>query len=168
LSNGTDIHKVYSVSKYLEDHPGGKEILLEVAGQDATKIFEEALHSEDARDILPRLKVGNVKEYQRPDGASSPVSILGPQAAEKRESRANVVISVTAPLAVTTLLGYHRDKLSSLWSAPFQSLTDADPIWLSAVVVLMLSFGGLCMWASYIIYVDYGNLKKFPSRIRIE
>ncbi|KAI1840218.1 hypothetical protein JX265_010786 [Neoarthrinium moseri] len=159
---------VYNVSKYLENHPGGPELLLEVAGQDATKFFEEALHSEDARDILPRLKVGNVEGYRRLDEVSDSILIVGAQAAAKRASPANVVILVAAPLVVATFLGYHGDELQSLRSALAQALTDAHPLWFSGVILLILCLAGLGTWASYIIYVDYGDLKKFPSHIRIE
>jgi L-lactate dehydrogenase (cytochrome) len=31
---------VYDVTVFLDEHPGGKEIILEYAGQDATEAFE--------------------------------------------------------------------------------------------------------------------------------
>lgn len=34
-------NKVYDIAKYLEDHPGGSAILIEVACTDATEAFEE-------------------------------------------------------------------------------------------------------------------------------
>ncbi|KAJ5623792.1 Cytochrome b5 [Penicillium lagena] len=47
-------NKVYDVTKYLEDHPGGSAILIEVAGTDATEAFEETGHSDEARDELSK------------------------------------------------------------------------------------------------------------------
>ena len=44
--------KVYDVSKYLEDHPGGEEVLLDLVGQDATDDFDDVGHSQDARKQL--------------------------------------------------------------------------------------------------------------------
>jgi cytochrome b involved in lipid metabolism len=44
--------KVYDVSKFLLDHPGGEEVLFEFAGKDATDVFEQIGHSEDARTLL--------------------------------------------------------------------------------------------------------------------
>jgi cytochrome-b5 reductase len=53
--------KVYDVTKYLEDHPGGAEVLLEAAGIDATEPFDNAGHSEDAFEIMDEFCVGTLK-----------------------------------------------------------------------------------------------------------
>jgi cytochrome-b5 reductase len=50
------------VTKYIEDHPGGAAILVEVAGTDATEAFEEAGHSDDARDIMAAYCIGELAE----------------------------------------------------------------------------------------------------------
>ncbi|PLB50367.1 hypothetical protein P170DRAFT_463590 [Aspergillus steynii IBT 23096] len=53
-------NKVYGITKYLEDHPGGGAILLEVAGTDATDAFEEIGHSDEAREQLEPFYVGDL------------------------------------------------------------------------------------------------------------
>ncbi|PKY03293.1 cytochrome b5 [Aspergillus campestris IBT 28561] len=53
--------KVYDVSAFVDEHPGGEEVLLDVAGQDATEAFEDVGHSDEAREILDGMFVGNVK-----------------------------------------------------------------------------------------------------------
>lgn len=40
---------------------GGEEVLLDVGGQDATEAFEDVGHSDEAREILEGLLVGNLK-----------------------------------------------------------------------------------------------------------
>lgn len=40
---------------------GGEEVLLDVAGQDATEAFEDVGHSDEAREILQGLLVGTLK-----------------------------------------------------------------------------------------------------------
>lgn len=40
---------------------GGEEVLLDVAGQDSTEAFEDVGHSDEAREILKDLLVGNLK-----------------------------------------------------------------------------------------------------------
>lgn len=57
--------EVYNVSNYLEDHPGGAALLVEVAGKDATEEFVEAGHSEDADDVLEGLCIGHLPEEVR-------------------------------------------------------------------------------------------------------
>ncbi|KID75472.1 Cytochrome b5 isoform A [Metarhizium brunneum] len=55
--------KVYDVSGYLDDHPGGKDAMLEVAGTDATGDFEFVGHSEDAFKTLVKFETGSLAEY---------------------------------------------------------------------------------------------------------
>jgi cytochrome b involved in lipid metabolism len=49
------------VTKYLDDHPGGAEVLLDVAGQDADEFFEDIGHSKEARKELSKYLIGNFK-----------------------------------------------------------------------------------------------------------
>jgi len=53
--------RVYDVTAFLPDHPGG-DVLLEGAGRDATQLFEDNLHSEEARKILQRYIVGELMD----------------------------------------------------------------------------------------------------------
>ena len=53
---------VYDITSYLQEHPGGAESLLEVAGTDATTAYEDVGHSEDAREIMAKYLRGNVKD----------------------------------------------------------------------------------------------------------
>ncbi|KAK3349393.1 putative membrane bound hemo protein [Lasiosphaeria hispida] len=56
------IHDViYDCSKFVDEHPGGEEVLLDVAGQDATEAFEDVGHSDEARETLEAMKVGTLK-----------------------------------------------------------------------------------------------------------
>ncbi|CAH2041701.1 unnamed protein product, partial [Iphiclides podalirius] len=51
---------VYDVTSFLEEHPGGEDSLLEVAGEDGTQGFEDVGHSEDARELLKKYKIGTL------------------------------------------------------------------------------------------------------------
>jgi cytochrome-b5 reductase len=53
---------VYDVTEYQEDHPGGKEFLLENAGTDATTAYEDIGHSTDAREILENYRIGKLTD----------------------------------------------------------------------------------------------------------
>eukprot|EP00405_Crypthecodinium_cohnii_P009391 CAMPEP_0206434876 /NCGR_PEP_ID=MMETSP0324_2-20121206/9473_1 /ASSEMBLY_ACC=CAM_ASM_000836 /TAXON_ID=2866 /ORGANISM="Crypthecodinium cohnii, Strain Seligo" /LENGTH=1076 /DNA_ID=CAMNT_0053901583 /DNA_START=62 /DNA_END=3292 /DNA_ORIENTATION=- len=50
--------QVYNVTPFLEDHPGGKLLLLAFAGREATEPFETVGHSALAQRELRRLRVG--------------------------------------------------------------------------------------------------------------
>ncbi|CAL5427232.1 unnamed protein product [Camellia sinensis] len=58
--------KVYDVTKFLEDHPGGDEVLLSATGKDATDDFEDVGHSSSARAMMDEFYVGDI------DSASIP------------------------------------------------------------------------------------------------
>jgi len=52
--------KVYDVTKYMDDHPGGAEVLLDVAGKDADEFFEDIGHSTEARKDLQNYYIGDL------------------------------------------------------------------------------------------------------------
>ncbi|RWR87203.1 cytochrome b5 [Cinnamomum micranthum f. kanehirae] len=52
--------KVYDVTKFLEDHPGGDEVLLSATGKDATDDFEDVGHSTSARAMMDEYYVGEI------------------------------------------------------------------------------------------------------------
>ncbi|XP_041846182.1 cytochrome b5 isoform X2 [Melanotaenia boesemani] len=52
--------KVYDVTSFLEEHPGGEEVLLEQGGADATESFEDVGHSTDAREMLQQYYIGEL------------------------------------------------------------------------------------------------------------
>ncbi|XP_017127805.1 cytochrome b5 [Drosophila elegans] len=51
---------VYDVTKFLSEHPGGGEALLEYGGKDASKAFKQAGHSSDAEKDLKNFKIGEI------------------------------------------------------------------------------------------------------------
>jgi len=67
--------KVYNTSSFIDEHPGGEEVLLDVGGQDATEAFEDVGHSDEAREILEGLLVGTLK---RVPGDPSPKTHAAP------------------------------------------------------------------------------------------
>ena len=48
---------VYDVTEFLDEHPGGEEVLLEQGGKEATEAFEDVGHSGDARELMKKYKV---------------------------------------------------------------------------------------------------------------
>ena len=57
--------KVYDVTSFLNEHPGGEEILLDHAGKDATEDFSDVGHSKDALELMKKYQIGEVVEAER-------------------------------------------------------------------------------------------------------
>lgn len=53
--------RVYDVTSYLDEHPGGEEVIADVAGTDATEAFNDIGHSDDAHEILKDLLIGKLE-----------------------------------------------------------------------------------------------------------
>ncbi|KAI9321913.1 cytochrome b5 [Dichotomocladium elegans] len=63
-------NNVYDVTEFVQDHPGGEEVLLDEAGRNATESFEDIGHSEEARMTLANFQIGVLdpasrREYRR-------------------------------------------------------------------------------------------------------
>ncbi|KAK1325244.1 Cytochrome b5 isoform A [Acorus calamus] len=52
--------KVYDVTEFMSDHPGGEEVLLAATGKDATNDFEDTGHSDSAREIMSKYCIGEI------------------------------------------------------------------------------------------------------------
>lgn len=57
--------KVYDVTNFLDEHPGGREIILEHAGMDATTVFQDISHSIEAQKILSKYQIGELREKDK-------------------------------------------------------------------------------------------------------
>lgn len=53
---------VYNITEFLDEHPGGPEIVLEHAGKDATKDFDEIGHSKAALAMMTKYRIGALPE----------------------------------------------------------------------------------------------------------
>lgn len=57
--------KVYDVSEFLNEHPGGEEVLLDHAGKDASEDFNDVGHSSDAIALMNKYQVGEIVAAER-------------------------------------------------------------------------------------------------------
>ncbi|KAF2277279.1 inositolphosphorylceramide-B C-26 hydroxylase [Westerdykella ornata] len=65
--------KVYDVTSFLDDHPGGSDLILDYAGKDVGKIMQDVVshpHSEAAYEILDECLIGLVPSEEILDAAA--------------------------------------------------------------------------------------------------
>ncbi|KAM0071069.1 putative cytochrome b5-like heme/steroid binding domain, cytochrome b5, heme-binding protein [Helianthus debilis subsp. tardiflorus] len=58
--------KVYNVTQFMEEHPGGSEVILAATGKDATEDFEDTGHSDEAKELMGKYYIGKIDESTIP------------------------------------------------------------------------------------------------------
>jgi cytochrome b involved in lipid metabolism len=64
--------RVLDVTRFLDEHPGGEDILLHHAGRDCTSDFEAARHSQFARSLTDKYAIGVLAAEAAPAPAPAP------------------------------------------------------------------------------------------------
>ncbi|KAF2205769.1 NADH-cytochrome b-5 reductase [Delitschia confertaspora ATCC 74209] len=137
-------NKVYDITKYLEDHPGGIPILLEVGGADATEAFEEIGHSDEAREALNAFYIGDVGadehaetvEIYRPNFEKvAQVAAIIPKKKQSKSATTSLIkavlsLGLTGAAGFVAFTGYTKG-----WNHLLQALTSLN---LSARVLNLL------------------------------
>ncbi|KAL3990226.1 Cytochrome b5-like Heme/Steroid binding domain family protein [Acanthocheilonema viteae] len=58
-------NKVYDLTTFLDQHPGGSEVLMKLAGLDATEAYEDIGHSTDAQLLKEQYLVAEIIEEEK-------------------------------------------------------------------------------------------------------
>ncbi|KAK5623219.1 Cytochrome b5 [Crenichthys baileyi] len=95
-------NKVYDVTKFLDEHPGGEEVLREQAGGNATESFEDVGHSTDAREMASSMVIGELHPDDR-HKISKPVETLVSTAKEVTSWWSNLIIPALAAAIITLM-----------------------------------------------------------------
>ncbi|PWA77854.1 cytochrome b5 type 06 [Artemisia annua] len=94
--------KVYDVTKFLEDHPGGDDVLLSATGKDATDDFEDVGHSSTAKAMMDEFYVGDIDTATIP----SKVEYKPPkQAHYNQDKTSEFIIKILQFLVPLVILG---------------------------------------------------------------
>ncbi|KAM0278770.1 hypothetical protein ACHAQH_004961 [Verticillium albo-atrum] len=109
--------QVYDVTKYIHDHPGGADVLIDAAGQDATVEFDNAGHSEDAFEIMAEYHVGKFKGIPTRN-VPKPVTLKAKAALPKATSAGSLASKTASVLAVLSLGAAFAYQASSRFSIP--------------------------------------------------
>ncbi|KAM0471942.1 hypothetical protein ACHAPX_009078 [Trichoderma viride] len=131
--------KVYDVSKYVRDHPGGVDVLIEVAGTDATAAYNEAGHSEDADEILETLQVGTVQGHVQISKPANTVRLVQKPVEETKSTKSSSIgiltmaaIPLAGGLGLSLLASDRRLNLPAALTN-FSQLPQLSSHWLQAV-----------------------------------
>lgn len=93
--------KVYDVTKFLDEHPGGYDIVVAASGKDGTEDFEEIGHSTTAKEMLAEYYIG---EYEGGDAHAVEKNVNGVQNdVVKGSGGGGGVIRALLPLLVVLL-----------------------------------------------------------------
>ena len=84
--------KVYDVSQFKDEHPGGDEIIMDLGGQDATESFVDIGHSDEALRLLKGLYIGDV------DKTSERVSVEKVSTSENQSKGSGTLVVILAIL----------------------------------------------------------------------
>lgn len=55
---------VYDVAKFLQEHPGGEEVLIKLGGMDGSQCWDDIGHSEEAHQLRDNYKIGELQSGQ--------------------------------------------------------------------------------------------------------
>lgn len=67
------------MTEFLEEHPGGDEVLLLAAEKDATDDFEDVGHSDSAKELMEKYYVGDIDISTLPEVDHKPFQLQAPQ-----------------------------------------------------------------------------------------
>ncbi|KAG0169911.1 Cytochrome b5 [Apophysomyces sp. BC1034] len=95
-------NKVYDITPFIDEHPGGEEVLFDEGARDATGPFEDVGHSEDARELLVKYYLGDV------DPSSKPVALPQQDAAHSGAEPKGNPLRIIVPLVFLLLVIYYR------------------------------------------------------------
>ncbi|KAL5567700.1 hypothetical protein UlMin_024275 [Ulmus minor] len=94
--------KVYDVTPFMDDHPGGDEVLLSATGKDATNDFEDVGHSDSAREMMDKYYIGEI------DTSTVPLRrtyVPPPQAQYNHDKLPEFIIKILQFLVPLLILG---------------------------------------------------------------
>lgn len=67
-------NRVVDITKFLDEHPGGPEVILETSGKDATQEFEDIGHSDQARRMTSDYIIGVLEGHEDLKGTKMPLN----------------------------------------------------------------------------------------------
>lgn len=97
--------KVYDVTKFMDEHPGGDEVMLSSTGKDASEDFEDVGHSTSARQQLKSFLIGEIDPTSIPP---PPIHTMKSTSVSMRQSVGTnkvlmTILQILVPIAILAL-----------------------------------------------------------------
>mmetsp|Transcript_47572 Transcript_47572/g.119775 ORF Transcript_47572/g.119775 Transcript_47572/m.119775 type:complete len:133 (-) Transcript_47572:39-437(-) len=97
---------VLDVTNFMEDHPGGEEIIQDVAGQDASSGFEDVGHSDNAVEQLVDFQIGVLKGYTPKQTTTTVKGVKSPSGGAPPSAGTSSAITFLAVAVIVAALAY--------------------------------------------------------------
>jgi len=99
---------VYNVHSFLNEHPGGEEILLEHKGKESSEDFDDVGHSKDAIELMKKYHVGELIDSERSNKSPKKGWVAGYtwKEAETKGLNANFYLIIGAVTLIVALAVY--------------------------------------------------------------
>jgi len=90
---------IYDVTDFIKSHPGGQQVILDVAGTDASAEFEKAAHPEHVRDDMKQYLIARLGEEEKtePEPESVPSPVDEAAAASSASASASAEVAPASP-----------------------------------------------------------------------
>ncbi|OQV03080.1 Cytochrome b5-like Heme/Steroid binding domain-containing protein [Cladophialophora immunda] len=95
--------QVYDVTRFVEEHPGGEEVILDCSGKDGTAAFDEVGHSKDAHAQLRELLIGSLDQTS---AETVEKARLSTKKVKKTPSNLVTLYSILVAIVVAALAAY--------------------------------------------------------------
>ncbi|KAJ3680124.1 hypothetical protein LUZ60_016402 [Juncus effusus] len=95
--------KVYDLTPFMDEHPGGDEVLLAATGKDATNDFEDVGHSIAAREMMEKYFIGEIDASTVPAKRAYIPPLEGDQRPENNSGFLVKILQFLVPILIIGL-----------------------------------------------------------------